>query len=212
MEKNKTVYIIGGGYSLKGFNFNKLKNKDTIVINKVIKYVPNPTYFITIDYTALKKISSIKLDKTTKVFIANFAHPYMKEEKGYIIDKRTNLIYDLTDFDMIIKSHQFEGIGFNWNDFRNGNNSGYCALQLAILLGYKNIYLLGIDLCVDKKSHFHEGYGRPIPYMKKRLNEYTQYFIPTLKQLKKENKMNMYSCSVISKLNDIIPYIPLEKI
>jgi len=38
--KGQTVYLIGGGPSLKGFDWNRLRNKKSIAINKAIKFWP----------------------------------------------------------------------------------------------------------------------------------------------------------------------------
>ena len=38
--KNQTIFLVGGGASLKEFNFNQLKNKNTIAINKAFLYMP----------------------------------------------------------------------------------------------------------------------------------------------------------------------------
>ena len=209
----KEVYIIGGGNSLKGFDFNKLKNRDTIVVNKAVKYVPNPTYFITMDFTVLKKIG---LDLVapycgTTIFIANFAKPYLKEQNGQIIDTRFGLIYTLNEFNMIIKSWAEEGIGFDFQNFRSGNNSGYCALQLAILLGYKKIYLLGIDLITSEETHFHKGYGESKEKFDKKLKEYYRNFAIGLNELKEKcPDIQIYSCSKISRLKDILPYKEIQ--
>ena len=41
-----------------------------------------------------------------------------------------------------------------------GNNSGVTALSVAVALGYKRIYLLGMDARFSdtEKTHFHDGY------------------------------------------------------
>lgn len=204
----RSIYIVGGGNSLKGFNFNKLSNKDTIVVNKAISYVPNPTYFVTMDFTFLAKMKNkdVPLSNATKIFIANFAKPYLKENNGKIVDTRFDLVYKLEDFDMIIKSHKETGMGLTFNDFRTGNNSGYCALQLAILLGYERIYLLGMDLTIDKETHFHGGYGESKEKFKQRLEGYYNNFKIGLNQINKNQNVKIYSCSKISKLNNLIPY------
>ena len=207
----KEVYIVGGGYSLKNFDFNKLKDKDTIVVNKSIKHVPNPTYFITIDFTALKKIPPINNISPTKIFIANFTKPYLQEKEGRIVDVRFPLIYKLEDFDMIIKSYKTEGMGIKFNDFRNGDNSGYCALQLAIVLGYTEIHLLGIDLVIGEETHWHDGYGESKEKFGKKLDKYYENFVVGLNELKsKRPDIKVVSCSPISKLNETIPYKELE--
>ena len=203
----KEVYIIGGGYSLKDFDFNKLKDKDTIVVNKAIKYLPNATYFITIDFTVLKKMPQINKVFPTKMFIANFTKPYLQEKEGKIVDIRFNLVYKLEDFDVIIKSHKTEGMGIKFNDFRNGDNSGFCALQLAVILGYEKINLLGIDLIATSQTHFHEGYNESKESFQKKLDRYYGNFVVGLNELKsKRPDIKIVSCSPISKLNEIIPY------
>lgn len=205
---NKEVYIIGGGTSLKGFDFNKLKDKTTIAVNKSCKYVPNLDYFITMDFTALRKISISKLISfPTKIFIANFAKPYLQEIDGRIVDTRFNLVYTLNHFDMIIKSYKSDGIGVDFLNFRNGNNSGFCALQFAILMGFNSIYLLGIDLAITEETHFHGGYGENKEFFQKKLDLYYQSFVQGLKLLKKiKPKIKIYSCSSSSRLNNILEY------
>lgn len=203
----KEVFVVGGGSSLKGFNFDGLKDKDTIVVNKTIGYVPNPNYFITIDFTALKKIPPINNISPTKIFIANFTKPYLQEKEGRIVDVRFPLIYKLEDFNMIIKSYKTEGMGIKFNDFRNGDNSGYCALQLAVVLGYEEINLLGIDLVIREETHFHKGYGESKEKFGEKLDKYYENFVQGIKELKtKRPDIKLYSCSPISRLNNLIPY------
>ena len=52
------VFIVGGGSSLSGFDFQKLKNRDTIAINMSALDVPNPTYCITADSGIFRKIQT----------------------------------------------------------------------------------------------------------------------------------------------------------
>lgn len=215
---NDNIYLIAGGASLASFDFSLLKGKDIIVVNKAILDVPFAKYFLTIDYTFIDhKLNNVKKifqqSKATKVFIANLYPNYMIEEEGRIIDMRSNYVYKLNDFDMIIKSYNNSGIGFNFNDFRSGDNSGFCALQLAICLGYKNIHLLGYDLHAEKITHYHGGYGKSIEQFNKILNKYTSNFLYTLKILKwKHNDIKLYNYSTNSPLNKIIEKKQLEDI
>lgn len=60
------------------------------------------------------------------------------------------------------------GISSEWPKVRTGGNSGYQALNLAILLGYKSIILLGYDMQPGEKGalHWHpnhEGLNNPNP-------------------------------------------------
>lgn len=208
------IFILGGGPSLTSFDFNKLLRERTIAVNASIFSLPTATFFITIDHSFFSKTKSkYRFFKSsavtaTKVFVVNFDNDYIIENEGQIIDTRYHRVYRLSQCHMIIKSYRSDGIGFTFNEFRNGNNSGYCALQLAVLLGYKEIYLLGIDLCITNKTHFHNMYA----WSKvNNIVEYEQRFRTGL-DLLKSTDVKVYSCSSISKLNNIIPYIPIEEV
>lgn len=47
----------------------------------------------------------------------------------------------------------------------NGRNSGYQALQLAVLLGSKRVLLLGYDMCADAtgRKHWHDEHPAALP-------------------------------------------------
>lgn len=212
---NKKIFLIGGGSSLKNFNFNLLKNQDTIAINQSIFDCPFSKYFITMDYTFLQKINLMKFKnlKLSKFFIANFSSPYLRIINNKITDIRNpkTLTYDLAPFDVVIYSNKIQGIGFEWNDFRNGESSGYCALQLAVLLNYTEIYLLGFDLTIiNNKTHYHDKYFVN-PDFDKNLEKYYNNFITALFQLQNSN-IKIYSCSPVSKLNNHISFVKIKDV
>jgi len=212
----RPCFVVGGGSSLKNFDFSLLANQDSIVTNKAIFDTPNPKYFITVDYTFLRKIDlkKFKSIKTTKIFVAGFHHFYIRESRGQIVDTRYNLVYDLSPFNIIIKSNKAEGIGPSFDEFRTGLNSGYCALQLAIILGYKEIVLLGIDLNITKNTtHYHNGYKGSAVSFERKLEEYYHYFQDGLRQIELGYPdIKVISCSLESRLNGIIPYISIAEI
>jgi hypothetical protein len=104
-------------------------------------------------------------------------------------------------------------LGKGFNDFVHGSNSGFCAFQLALLLGYTNIYLLGIDLVVDKdRTHYHKGYP-PTKDFGGKLKTYLHSFdlaFPALRDLFPGVKV--YSCSGISALNQYIEYRDIKNV
>ena len=207
---SRKVYIVGGGYSVNFINLNLLKNRTTIVTNKALFCVPNPDYFITLDYTFLKKINldEFRRKEVSKFFVVNFGSGVLEEKGGKIRDIKSNIVYNLSPFDVIIKSYKSEGIGFSFRDFRSGDNSGLSAFQLAVILGFKEIYLIGIDLKIfEDKTHFHEGYGTPRYKFRERLRRYYEYWKKAILELKeKRPDIKVYSLSPISRLNDLIPY------
>jgi len=210
------IFIVAGGPSLQGFDFSLLKDEDTIVVNKSIFHVPTPNYFITSDYTFLRKIdiNTFRSIKTTKCFVINRSHDFLKEINGQVVDTRFNLIYRLGDFTLLIKSWKRSGMGLTFNEFRNGENSGYCALQLAIILGYEKIYLLGIDLVSqENRTHFHQGYGKDVESFNKILDIYHKEYIIGITEVKTlKPQVEITSCSSISPLNYVLPYVDIKDI
>lgn len=216
MKRPDSIYIVAGGPSLKGKSFELLRNKTTIAVNAAIVDVPNPDYFITVDYSFLHKVPNIhnilENSPATKVFVANMTHPFMKEIRGAIADTRFNLVYDLSLFDLIIKSRNVDGIGRTFGAFCSGLNSGYCALQLAILLRAQKVYLLGVDLTVQKNTHYHDWYCTRRERFVRVLGDYLKHWENGLRQIQAGTDVEVISCSPISPLNEIIPYIPYEEV
>jgi len=211
---SEEVYIVGGGPSLKNFGFSSLADKCTITINKSIFHVPNPDYFISVDYTFLKKVSKKVFNSipAKKFFVADFGYPFLKETNKQIIDTRYNMVYDLRDYNLLIRAQRQDGIGYTFNEFRTGRNSGFCAFQLAVILGFKKIYFLGIDLNRRGKTHYHEGYGERLKTFVPKLAKYYDYFKMGLEQLERERPdIQVISCSLESRLNNIISYCPIKE-
>ena len=161
--KNEICFVIGGGPSLNGFDFSQLNGFDTIAVNKAAEYIHNPTHFITTDYSYFIKaslpISELTQKCSNTYFVANMSHDYMEYQNGKVVDTRRNFVYeDLYQYTGVIESYNKIGFGSSLSEFSHGENSGHCGIQLALLLGYKKIYLLGFDLNSDGQTHFHQSY------------------------------------------------------
>jgi len=206
---NNDIYIIGGGPSLKDFDFEQLNDLDTIAVNVAALDVPNPTFSITADSGQFRKLQEGYFDSvnTTWVLVTNPDHCTMKWKGGIFKHVRSGYVYNLLAPTMVIKNAGVEGLGFSFNDFRTGYNSGFCALQLAVLLRYHRIHLLGIDL--TDGHHYHDRYARVIS--KGDLRNYYLNFIRALKILKEKTDIQVISHSSISKLNKFIPYELFKK-
>jgi hypothetical protein len=217
MNDNR-VFIIGGGPSLGSLDMSKLEPFHTIGVNKSAFFVPNVTHFITMDYTFIRKagLARVKAIPGSRYFVANLSIDYLKPIQGTITDTRSGFkyteIYDV--FDCIITCRREDGMGVSFRDFRCGNNSGYCALQLAIALGYAQVYLLGIDLKVEKtKTHFHSGYRQSPQEFQKRISSYTQCFVRGIREIsQKMPHTKVISCSSVSPLNAVIPYQDINEV
>jgi len=218
-------YIVGGGPSLKEFDFQILLNQDVIAINQSIFKLPKAKYFITTDFTWLLKsgvLNSLDLGirrkfthhPSEKYFVLALS-PDRKTfiDEQHCIDKKFGLKYDLTLFDKIIHPTKYGGIGKTFEDFHYGSDSGYSALQLAVVLGYTKIYLLGLDFTTSYgETHYHEDYSKkdPLDYQNK-LDEFLTPY-PEAFQILKERGICVFSSSHISQLNKYILYVNVGNI
>lgn len=211
--RKEDVYIIGGGSSLKGFDFEVLKPLDTIAVNMSALDVPNPTYSITADSNIFRKVQEgvFKNVNTSWVLVTNPDHCSMKWKDGKF--KHTNgYVYNLFAVNMVIRNAGVEGIGFEFKDFRTGYNSGFCGFQLAVLLGYKRIHLLGFDLVVSTPQHHYHDYYHNKRISTSAMDLFYKNFAVALKRIKEETNIKVISHSANSRLNGIIPYASLGEI
>ena len=199
MNRDK-IYVVGGGPSLVGFDFNKLKDLTTIVVNSAIIDVPDPNYFIT---------SCPGYCKT--VVKNNF---YGKSPHSIIVISEVNKRWfetkpNIPKFDEWVIPSRGDGfLGFSWKHFAVGGSSGFAAMQYAFLSGYKKIYLLGIDVNTPGgKQHYHDRYTT----MYNEIGYWQECFRQGLARIKEEGSTEVFSCSESSDLNDIIPFIKFEE-
>lgn len=209
------VYIVGGGSSLRTFNFSRLESLNTIAVNMAGLDVPKPNIVITADSGMFRKIQEGLLSKvkTTKVVVANPDHCAMKFVNGQYVHVKSGFVYNPFCVDLLIKSAGVEGIGFSFSDFRTGYNSGFCAFQLAVLLRFKKIYLLGFDLNKGvSRQHYHNRYGSKPTIDDASMGKFYRVFVDALRVVKEKTDIKVFSCSPTSRLNDVIPYSPFEEI
>jgi len=146
--EGETCFLIGGGPSLKNFDFNLIKDYPTIGVNKsftkfptTINYAMDMRFY---DMVTTGDLQQEWLDYTgAKLFL-----------KRSVKSKFDSSVYVVANLDKKALSLDI-GKGI-WG----GNNSGFGALMIACALGCKRVGLLGYDLKVQKKeTHWHEGYG-----------------------------------------------------
>lgn len=132
------AFLIGGGASLKGFDFSLLKGQHTIGINHAFrlgKEIIEICFFgdATFLHHAIREMNSfggrvVTCAPTLQAFQVNWLEKVNREDQGL---------------------HR-EALGWNLN-------SGAAAINLAILLGATTIYLLGFDCQLnDSRSHWHD--------------------------------------------------------
>ena len=169
-------FVVGTGPSLEGFDFSLLDGEDSIAINHSVRFF-EPTYVFWAD----NKLPS----ELTEAILNSGASRYTTDKK--------NSIPDTT----IVGTN-----GGPSNDLDDGlfyvQNSGLAALNLAILLWYNPIYLLGLDMGSDNvKTHFYPD-DRWVPNC---VYEYQAKFYDYFHHERYKMDMPMvYNCSPVSKI------------
>jgi len=153
----KRCFILCGGPSLENFDFGKIQNEYTISINKsFLKF--NSTICYGMDRRFYDSVTHANRADQESFAIHNAWLMY----KGIKVFPKNS---DKAKFDpnvYVVNAIKNSCISLNLNSgIYTGNNSGFGGMMLAIALGCREIYMLGLDMKVDfKKSrtHHHAGY------------------------------------------------------
>lgn len=143
IHKNERVFIMGNGPSLNKQDLSLLQNDILMVSNQYFlnpQITWKPEYYFSVDRKGtsgnLRRITE-NTDGMTR-FFEHIWKDKINGENDYFLHikrKRTNPSFTL--------------------DLRNPVRSGYCVLyiqlQLAVWMGFKDIYLIGVD---HSKGHF----------------------------------------------------------
>jgi len=155
--KGKTCFLLGGGPSLKDFDFNLIKNYKTIGVNKSFTKFPT-----TINYAMDVRFYDM-------VAVQNKQQPILHQQwlayKGIKLFLKRSGKFKFDNSVYTVNSLPNKAISFDLDTgIYGGNNSGFGALMLSCCLGCKRVGLLGYDLKVQKKqkgieTHWHGGYN-----------------------------------------------------
>ena len=146
--EGQEVTILGGGYSLKGFDFSIVR-KPIIAINFSVKNRPDADICVGCDSYFFDQEAPIF--KTVNVLPTDF----FKTFKGYMVTDRGDQLFPG------VKKIIYEGVAMTNGDrdldwhCQSANISGFVPLALAFKLGAKKVYLLGYDGGYDKISNHY---------------------------------------------------------
>ena len=135
----RRAFVVGGGPSLRGFDFSLLAGEHTIGCNTPPdKFIPS--IWISIDQQFWEEYS--KIDHPCKVWATG--------------PRRTSLDADLTKLRLLPRPSWSTSLAHGIGD---GDNTGFSALNLAWILGANPIYLLGFDLKGEDglEAHWHDS-------------------------------------------------------
>lgn len=182
------VFIVGGGFSLKSFDFGTLEGQNVIALNSVYKYVDETAVL----YWADASWGQSEEDKLLK-HPSKYRFSSRLNADSLILDNKTGI----GGCHWLKKTGDY-GYDTNVNHVR-GNNSGANAINFAVNLGAYRVILLGFDMgYTGSKSYFHEHHA-----VSTAAATYPELFIPSIESMAKEMKhlpVKIINCNTYSKL------------
>lgn len=161
-----TIFIVGGGASLKDFDFSRLNGKNVIAVNSAYKYVDENAVLYWGDTSWGQDESENLLKHPSKYKFSSRLH----------VDLTSNPTGPGGCY--WLRKTGSEGFDPDVNSVR-GNNSGAHAINFSINLGARRVVLLGFDMSYSgTKSHFHNHHSRPTP-----ASVYPELFIPSIESM-----------------------------
>lgn len=136
---NPIAYVIGGGPSLKGFNFEGLKGRPCFAANKGAFFTPWG-YIVSMDRDFIQHFEAEIAPFGSRAFLAP-PDPLKGRIPGanYFSRSKTGDLFG----DLAVLP---------------GLSSGFSAFAVAARHGFKRIALMGIDM-IPRQGHFHDGYA-----------------------------------------------------
>jgi hypothetical protein len=203
IDTSKTLFIMGNGPSLGTIMNNEeylqvLRNNDTFGLNAAYraykKYNFYPTYFGCFDYI---------VNISHKEAFENLVLEDNPIKQFYFIGNGSNKqrmfkkeVYEHPKFKQFHFNHvavaKYKHLSSSFNEYYSPGSSGANAVQIGIILGYKNIVLLGCDCNyvekIDGVEHYDEKMKNRI-VLTKNLDHNPNYWFSEYQQ--KGDKFNL---------------------
>lgn len=157
IHKGERCFIIATGPSLTMNDVESLKNEYTFSMNSICKLYDQtdwrPTYFAIQDNCVFEKMQDyIRAHKEVPVFISDNIKRKFKRESDWI-EFPTDTKYH--SYEMLIGKYHALFSDDCYEIVYDGYSIAYSCLELAVYMGFKEIYLLGADCTYSgEKEHF----------------------------------------------------------
>lgn len=223
--KGATAFLIGGGPSFAKLDQSLLKNCFTMVMNNSVKNF-RADMMISVDDPS-RFLLSAWLDPKIKKFT-----PFSNAEKPlwdsrYILGKQNDcpagiIVRQCPNVYFFRRNSKFHGPRFftestiNWGCSKH---HGGCrsvmisALRILFLLGFRKVYLLGVDLDMSPEARYHFSDGRTTEGVRGNQSTYNRMnkeYMPSIKKEGKRYGFQVYNCNKESNLKTF-EYVPYEK-
>lgn len=188
--KNEPSFVVGGGASLKGFDFERLRGRGHVIaVNNAFQYIPwaEYCYYADSQWYDWNKDSILNGE-----FEGEFVTRSMVKREAVGKIRRVGR----TNRKALSRTA----------DCLAGFCGGANALNAAYLLGSDPIFLLGFDMILGNWHNHHKSPCRP--------NQHRFKFIPYIEAMAYELKelgCNVYNTNPASALR-CFPFIPLEEL
>jgi len=183
---DEVIFIVAGGPSLRGYNWNRLKGKRVIAVNRAYETIPwaEVIYFSDLRFFEWHE-NALLNHKAKKITGSRLEHPDVER-------------YKITGQ---------KGLDLKPGHLKSGNNSGYAAINLAIHLKAKIIILLGFDMQFDEQgTHWHNGHK--IANRERQFSKMIPYF-DSIKPALDEAGITVINACINSRI-EVFPKVPLE--
>ena len=184
IHKGKRCFIIGNGPSLTGSDLDLIKEEITFASNKIFNIYEEtswrPTYYVCTDHGVLDHIyKDITMSKAVENFIDIWG---MKYDSFF-----QNVLYINAHPTFVINMYGYNN-SYIPKDIAEGFSTGFTVsftmIQLAIYMGFEEIYLLGHDFSmqyykdkwaiphktIERNAHFGKNYSTKKTYLIKYSN------------------------------------------
>ena len=152
MWAGRDVVIVGGGPSLKGFDWHRLQDFDckVIAVNRAYE-TTDPDMVFGVDNQFFEWAETGRFGRDNRAKWQRLSCPIV-----------TATTYGAGARYVHVRAHKDGAIGASLRDgVYHGGNSGLGAIHTACLLGARRVYLLGFDCLptgTGNTAHWHDGY------------------------------------------------------
>lgn len=126
--EGEEVFIIGSGSSMKGFDFSRLEGKKTIVVNHMVTEFPEASALLFFDREFVQE-----------------REKEIGEFKGLVFSSMRSGYKGTTERDFFYPTDT-KIVPSKFNHGLHGKRSSLAALNLALVMGSRRVYLMGYDL------------------------------------------------------------------
>lgn len=157
IHKGERCFIIATGPSLTMADIESLKDEYTISMNSICKLYEQtdwrPTYYAIQDNHVFEKMQdTIRIHKEVPVFISDNIKRKYKRDSDWI-EFPTDTMYH--SYDMKLGNYYAKFSDDCYEIVYDGYSIAYSCIELAVYMGFKEIYLLGTDCTyTGEKEHF----------------------------------------------------------